>query len=90
MSKNSPSLFRAAALIVAISALSACLPTADAPVTNPDRYGPTDAPIPFAVLRLVPRGVTEPDIRVWENCYAYAFNGTIYPVLNPTGSQYCI
>ncbi|MGB3408232.1 MAG: hypothetical protein WBA67_12140 [Jannaschia sp.] len=70
--------------------LAACLPTAQAPVENPTRYVPTDAPVPFAVSRLLPRGVTQQDVRVWDNCYAYAYNGAIYPVLIPRGTQYCL
>lgn len=85
-----PAPLRLSFLVMGLAALTACLPTADAPVPNPDRYAPTDAPVPFAVLQLVPRGITAPDIRVWENCYAYAFDGAIYPVLNPRGGQYCI
>ena len=79
-----------ASLLLAPLALAACLPTAQAPVENPARYIETDAPIPFAVMRLVPKGTTERDIRVWENCYAYQFNGQIYPVLIPRGTQYCL
>ncbi|CTQ32092.1 hypothetical protein [Jannaschia rubra] len=71
--------------------LAACaLPTANGPVPDPQAYAITDAPIPFAVGRLLPRGITERDVRVAENCYGYAYQGQIYPVLIPRGTQYCL
>lgn len=72
-------------------ALSACaLPTAGGPVPDPQGYATTDAPIPFAVTRLLPRGVNTQDVRVADNCYGYAFQGQIFPVLIPRGTQYCL
>ena len=71
--------------------LTACaLPTSDSPVPDPQAYAPTDAPVPFAVRQLLPDGITEADVRVAENCYAYAFDGRIWPVLIPRGTQYCL
>ncbi|MCK0167451.1 hypothetical protein MWU52_07825 [Jannaschia sp. S6380] len=79
----------ALALSVAVM-LAACVPAANAPVPDPQAYAPTDAPVPFAVSRLLPRGVTAADVRVADNCYGYAYQGAIYPVLIPRGSQYCL
>lgn len=71
-------------------ALAGCVPAANAPVGDPQTYASTDAPIPFAVQRLLPRGVTAADVRVADNCYGYVYQGAIYPVLIPRGTQYCI
>tara|TARA_R110000850_G_scaffold2316_7_gene11415 strand:+ start:183 stop:425 length:243 start_codon:yes stop_codon:yes gene_type:complete len=71
--------------------LSACaLPTANGPVPDPQAYGVSTAPVPFAVNRLLPRGVTVQDVRVADNCYGYQYQGQIYPVLIPRGTQYCL
>jgi hypothetical protein len=71
--------------------LVACAtPDRGAPVDRPDLYVPTDAPVPLAVRSLLPRGVIPSDVRVRENCYGYAAGGTVYPVRNPRGGQYCI
>ncbi|SFI57768.1 hypothetical protein [Jannaschia pohangensis] len=79
------------ALLLALPlALAACLPTADGPVSDPQTYVVTDAPIPFAVTRLLPRGITAQDVRVADNCYGYQYQGQIYPVLIPRGTQYCL
>ncbi|MFO6465392.1 hypothetical protein ACK8OR_13435 [Jannaschia sp. KMU-145] len=75
---------------LALVTLAACLPTAQTPVPDPQTYGPTSAPVPFAVSRLLPRGVTAQDVRVADNCYGYAYQGLIYPVLIPRGTQYCL
>ena len=72
-------------------ALAACsVPPPSAPVTDPQSYRVSDAPIPFAVTRLLPRGVYTQDVRVADNCYGYAYRNTIYPVLIPRGTQYCL
>jgi hypothetical protein len=77
-------------LILAL-ALSACtLPTAGGPVPDPQAYAITEAPVPFAVQRLLPRSVTVRDVRVADNCYGYVYRGQIYPVLIPRGTQYCL
>ncbi|CUH39717.1 hypothetical protein JSE7799_02445 [Jannaschia seosinensis] len=81
------------ARITAVAAallLTACLPTSDAPVPDPQAYARIDAPVPFAVRRLLPQGITEADVRVADNCYAYAYDGQIWPVLIPRGTQYCL
>ncbi|MDB2407799.1 hypothetical protein N9W17_04660 [Jannaschia sp.] len=70
--------------------LAACTPPPTNPVDRADLYTATDAPIPFAVRQLLPRGVLVSDVRVRSNCYGYAAGGTVYPVLNPRGGQYCI
>ncbi len=75
--------------IVAL-ALSACAPSPSGPVPDPQDYAITEAPVPFAVRQLLPRGVVDRDVRVADNCYGYVFQGRIYPVLNPRGTQYCI
>lgn len=84
------STWSTASLFFAPLLLAACVPRASAPVTVPTAYVVTDAPIPFAVTRLLPRGVTVRDVRVNENCYGYAYQGRIYPVLIPRGTQYCL
>ncbi len=66
------------------------MPRASAPVSDPTAYVITDAPVPFAVTRLLPRGVVVRDVRVDQNCYGYTYQGTIYPVLIPRGTQYCL
>jgi hypothetical protein len=76
--------------LLPLLALAACVPAATAPVADPQDYVITDAPIPFAVTRLLPRGITERDVRVADNCYGYVYQGAIYPVLIPRGTQYCI
>jgi hypothetical protein len=76
--------------LLALPFLAACVPTAADPVTDPQAYAPTSAPIPFAVRQILPRGVTVADIRVADNCYGYVWQGRIYPLLIPRGSQYCI
>ncbi|MEM8825223.1 MAG: hypothetical protein AAGF30_16570 [Pseudomonadota bacterium] len=70
--------------------LAACARAPVAPVTDPASYVPTDAPVPFAVQALLPQGVTPEDVRVANNCYGYVFNGLVYPVLIPRGTQYCL
>ncbi len=83
-------MIRRLALTVPL-ALAACgLPTAQGPVSDPQAYTVTDAPVPFAVGRLLPRSVTARDVRVADNCYGYAYQGRIYPVLIPRGTQYCL
>lgn len=77
-------------MIVTTLALSGCAASLRNPVADPERYIQSDAPVPFAVRQLLPRGVIEADVRLRENCYGYDSGGTIYPVLNPRGSQYCI
>ncbi|GIT90709.1 hypothetical protein JANAI62_11640 [Jannaschia pagri] len=77
-------------LVGALIALAACAQSLRNPVADPDRYVTTDAPIPFAVRQLLPSGVLPSDVRVWENCYGFVAGGTVYPVLNPAGTQYCI
>ena len=74
----------------ALLTLSACIPRASGPVPDPQAYAPTQTVIPFAVMRLLPRGVPATDVRVADNCYGYVYLGTVYPVLNPRGTQYCI
>lgn len=72
-------------------ALAACtVPTPNGPVPDPQAYVALDAPVPFAVKALLPRGVVEADVRVADNCYGYAYRGQIYPVLIPRGTQYCL
>ena len=81
----------AAALLLAPLALSACAaPTVGTPVADPQAYVVTDAPVPFAVSTLLPRGVFARDVRVADNCYGYAWQGQVYPVLLPRGTQYCL
>ena len=70
--------------------LAGCIQTPPLPVTDPQSYAITQAPVPLAVRQLLPRGVTVRDVRVAANCYGYTLRGTIYPVLVPRGSQYCI
>ncbi len=70
--------------------LVACVPAADGPVPDPETYSVSNAPVPFAVTRLLPRGVTAADVRVADNCYGYEFQGAIFPVLIPRGTQYCL
>ena len=70
-------------------ALAACA-TPPLPVDRPDLYVPPDAPVPAAVRALLPRGVAADAVRVRANCYGYALNGTVYPVLVPRSGQYCI
>lgn len=70
--------------------LAACVPRAGGPVADPLAYRVTDAPIPFAVSRLLPRGITARDVRVADNCYGYDYLGQVYPVLIPRGTQYCL
>lgn len=77
-------------LTIALLTLAACAPSISAPVTNPDRYVASDAPVPFAVRQLLPRGVFDADVRLWQNCYGYVYQGQTYPVLTPRGSQYCL
>jgi hypothetical protein len=76
-------------LLVAV-ALSACTYRLASPVPDPQSYVQTAAPVPFAVLRLLPRGITAADVRVADNCYGYAAAGAVYPVLIPRGTQYCL
>ncbi|WGH77888.1 hypothetical protein [Jannaschia ovalis] len=78
-----------AALLLPLPLL-ACVPAASGPVPDPQDYRVSDAPVPFAVQRLLPRGVGVADVRVADNCYGYAYQGVIYPVLIPRGTQYCI
>ena len=72
--------------------LAACsiAPKASGPVPDPQAYIQTDAPVPFAVSRLLPRGVGAQNVRVADNCYGYEYQGQIYPVLIPRGTQYCL
>ncbi|CTQ48773.1 hypothetical protein [Jannaschia donghaensis] len=71
--------------------ITACaLPTANGPVPDPQTYAVTEAPIPFAVTRLLPRGVNTQDVRVADNCYGYEYQGQVFPVLIPRGTQYCL
>ncbi|MGB3555659.1 MAG: hypothetical protein WBA25_13570 [Jannaschia sp.] len=76
--------------LIALLSLPGCLTAPPAPVDNPARYAPTDAPVPNAVRILLPRGVTARDVRVSDNCYGYVYGGAVYPVLIPRGTQYCI
>ncbi|WP_179381461.1 hypothetical protein [Jannaschia marina] len=81
----------AGALALGLAVLAGCtVPVPGGPVPDPQTYSTTDAPIPFAVTRLLPRGVTAQDVRVADNCYGYVFEGQIYPVLIPRGTQYCL
>ena len=93
-SPRTPGIFpprrRTVAALTAALALSACLPRAAGPVADPQAYAPAETVIPFAVIRLLPRGVSAADVRVADNCYGYAYQGAVYPVLNPRGTQYCI
>jgi len=74
-----------------LALLAACTaPQRPPPVDRPDLYAATDAPIPFAVRQLLPRGVIASDVRVRDNCYGYAAGGTVYPVIVPRSGQYCI
>ena len=71
--------------------LAACAVQAPpAPVPDPQAYAATDAPVPNAVRLLLPRGVSVADVRVAGNCYGYVYGGTVYPVLIPRGTQYCL
>ncbi|MEM8850706.1 MAG: hypothetical protein AAGE03_11820 [Pseudomonadota bacterium] len=70
--------------------LAACVAQPANPVSNPGDYVPTSAPVPFAVQRLLPRGVTATDVLVEQNCYGYEFDGAVYPVIIPRGTQYCL
>ena len=70
--------------------LAACIPAANGPVPDPQTYAITTAPVPFAVSRLLPRGVTARDVRISDNCYGYVYQGAVYPVLIPRGTQYCL
>ncbi|WP_371157279.1 hypothetical protein [Jannaschia sp. 2305UL9-9] len=83
---------RVALLCIGLSVLMAagCAASLRNPVASPELYLQTDAPVPFAVRSLLPRGVIESDVRVRDNCYGYASGGVVYPVLNPRGTQYCI
>ncbi|TFL16917.1 hypothetical protein [Jannaschia formosa] len=77
--------------LVLVLLLAACTtPQRPPPVDRPDLYVTTDAPVPFAVRQLLPRGVIPSDVRVRDNCYGYAAGGTVYPVLVPRSGQYCI
>ena len=84
---ETPGLRRSMALLLL---LAACAPSPSGPVSDPQDYAITEAPVPFAVRQLLPRGVVDRDVRVADNCYGYVFQGRIYPVLNPRGTQYCI
>lgn len=70
--------------------LAGCLPPPPSPVPDPQAYAPTNVPVPFAVTSLLPRGVTSADVRVAANCYGYMFEGRVFPVLIPGGTQYCL
>ncbi|SDZ23260.1 hypothetical protein SAMN05444004_10855 [Jannaschia faecimaris] len=85
-----PTLPKTAILLPLVALAGCALPTAQAPVPDPQTYATTDAPIPFAVSRLLPRGVTAQDVRVADNCYGYEYLGQVYPVLIPRGTQYCL
>jgi hypothetical protein len=75
--------------ILGCGVLAACT-APPLPVERPDLYVAIDAPVPGAVRALLPRGITPADVRVRDNCYGYAANGTVFPVLVPRGGQYCI
>jgi hypothetical protein len=82
---------RLSPLLPLLLVLAACSPPdRGTPVDRPDLYVQSDAPIPLAVRTLLPRGVIPSDVRVRENCYGYAAGGTVYPIRNPRGGQYCI
>ena len=57
---------------------------------DPAGYVPIDYPLPLAIDALLPRGVAQADVRERSGCYAYVFQGTLYPVRRPDGGQYCI
>jgi len=69
--------------------LAACVPPPSGPL-DPAGYVPIDYPLPLAIDALLPRGVAQADVRERSGCYAYVFQGTLYPVRRPDGGQYCI
>lgn len=79
----------AAALLGAALLTSACTPPPAQPV-DPAGYAPLDYDPPLAIRALLPRGVAPDALRERDGCYAYAFEGRLYPVRRPDGGPYCI
>lgn len=68
--------------------LAACAPPPQS--LDPAGYAPLDHQLPLAARFLLPRGIPPGSARFRENCYAYEYNGTLYPIRRPGGAQYCI
>ena len=71
------------------AALAGCVAPPAAPL-DPAGYVPVDHALPLAIRALLPRGVGPGDVRERSGCYAYAFDGRLFPVRRPDGGQYCI
>ncbi|MEL6586134.1 MAG: hypothetical protein AAFY65_14170 [Pseudomonadota bacterium] len=76
-------------LAVAALALAACSQPPAQPL-SPVGYVPLDHDLPFAARTLLPRAVTLADVRENNGCYAYLFEGLLYPIRRPDGGQYCV